>query len=78
MIQINEVELASNLADNYVINYFLVDNNHLYPEYGSEDDLTEEDGDTGCFIYKENVQRIFNRWYDYYYNEIMKTVENDA
>jgi hypothetical protein len=30
------------------------------------------DGSDVCFIYTEEFQDVFNRWYDYFYNKITK------
>ena len=72
MIQINEVELASNLASKATENEILVVENDKYPDYQYDCDLVVEDDESGCYIYKDDVQDVFNRWYDYYYAEIME------
>ncbi len=71
MKKINEIELASNLAHNATWEVF---SNVL----SCEDDLFESDGgdDDDCVVYKENIQDIFNKWYDFFISEIEKCVEN--
>ena len=68
MIQINEVELASNLASKATIREFGIIDGRL----ATEDDITILDGGSDCYIYTDEAQDIFNRWYDYYYAEIME------
>jgi hypothetical protein len=60
MIYINEVEAASNLAEKATI-IELVNRG----EYDSEDDLYEEDEDSGDTRYIEQAQDVFDDWYDY-------------
>ena len=66
MIYINEVEVADILATNATIEE-LVGEGNLYE---TEEDLYEPmagctiDTEIDCF--KDEVQDVFNRWYDYY------------
>jgi hypothetical protein len=67
MIYINEVEAASNLAEAATKLELVVRG-----EYDSEDDLYEEDEDSGDTRYTEQAQDVFNDWYDYYYEQLTK------
>lgn len=67
MIYINEVEAASLLAEKATI-VELVNRG----KYESEDDLYEEDEESGDTRYTEEAQDVFNDWYDYYYELINK------
>jgi len=67
MIYINEVEVADILAANATIDELVVNGS-----YKSEEDLYIPM--TGCIIvdtdmdiFKDEVQDVFNRWYDYYF-----------
>jgi len=62
MIYINKVEITNILATNATINELVVNNS-----YESEDDLYRELEDVFTFK-NEEVQDVFNRWYDYYWN----------
>jgi len=62
MIYINEVEVADILATNATIDELVVNGS-----YESEDDLYREFEDVFTFK-NEEVQDVFNRWYDYYWN----------
>ena len=72
MLYINEIELASNLADKKIIEEFLGNSN--YPEYKTEDDLyvISENGDKR---YKEEVEDSFLEYYEFYGDEIEKCIE---
>lgn len=68
-ITINIVECASNLTHNETCRELIQTiGEHLYD---NEDDLfyTNETGDQH---YKEEVQDVYNRHYDYFYDEILK------
>ena len=66
MIYINEVEVADILATNATIDELVVNGS-----YESEEDLYEPMGDcsidTDIDCFKDEVQDVFNRWYDYYW-----------
>ncbi len=70
MMKINEVELASDLAHAKLIefaeqNLGIQDENDLC-EYHAEEDETR---------YKEDMQDLFNQFYDIYYDMISNTQE---
>jgi len=65
-MDINEVELASNLAEKRTIEEVFVSMNI------KENDLYVSD-EEGNLSYKDFVQDIFNRWYDFYLTEIETT-----
>ena len=67
LISVNKVELASNLANNRLIAEFITPskNNDFNPLYKYEEDLFIED-DNENMVYKDEVQEIFDDWYDYY------------
>lgn len=70
MVAINEVELASELAYNATVDELVI-----YEEiYETEEYLFEENED-GELVYKEGVQNVFDRYYDYYYGLIFKCSE---
>jgi len=71
-MNINEVELASNLAHNATKDEIFSPLSDL--EITNEDDMWEEDENENT-IYKDKVQDVFNRWYDYFYDEITKCKE---
>lgn len=62
-IKINIVELASELANDAVYEY-------LISEYLSQSAIYKEESDV--VEYTEYGQKIFDQWYDYYYNIINK------
>ena len=62
MIYINKVEITNILATNATIDELVVNGS-----YESEDDLYREFEDVFTFK-NEEVQDVFNRWYDYYWN----------
>lgn len=70
MITINEVEVACNLADERV-NEIVINDNVNYPNYNCSDDLVEYDEDN-MLVYKSDIQDLFDKWYDFYYNELVK------
>lgn len=66
MILINEVELATNLAEKATHDE-LVTNGSL-----DESELFIDLGDEGT-QYTDKAQKVFDTWYDYFYGEIMET-----
>ena len=76
LISINKVELASNLAHNSLIAELTIPskNNDFNTLYKDEDDLFIED-DNENMVYKDDVQEIFNNWYDYYLTTIEESEE---
>ena len=64
-IRINPVEVASILAHNAVVDELVTDKQI----YLSEDDLWEE-LQPNELSYKEDVQDVFIRWYDYFYDTL--------
>jgi hypothetical protein len=75
MIYINEVEVADILATNATANE-LVGEDKLYQ---TEEDLYEPMGDctidTDIDCFKEDVQDVFNWWYDYYWGVLFDNKE---
>jgi len=61
IIKINIVEVATDLADEVVRAKYEDDQFELFEK---EDD---DDPDT-ILMYKEDPQKLFDEWYDYYYN----------
>jgi hypothetical protein len=61
-VLVNNIELASNLSHQSTFDEM----KDLY----NEDELWVDDN--GTKIYKDDVQEVFNRWYDYYRDEIDK------
>ena len=55
-ITIHVLEVASELAHGQL----------LIEHDGDEDSLWQLDGDTGDFIYKDEIQDDFNDWYAYF------------
>ena len=76
LISINKVELASNLAHKSVMDELIIpfQTDGSYSIYENEDDLFIEDENENM-IYKDDVQDVFNRWYDYYLNMIEESGE---
>lgn len=71
MMKINEVELASNLAHAKLIefaeqNLGIQDENDLYEYHTEEDEMR----------YKEDMQDLFDQFYDVYYDMISNTEES--
>lgn len=68
-ININIIELASNLAHNRT----LYESGDIC---NNEDEMFKQksdyDYDPDCLSYTEEIQERFNEWYDYYFNEIYK------
>jgi hypothetical protein len=69
-MEINELELACNLADIKVKEELL----GTELKYKTEEDLFDVkiEDDEEVLYYKEEVQEVFERWYDYYLGEIEK------
>lgn len=67
MIYINEVEAADALAAKAIYDELVIRG-----EYSTEDELYEEDEDTGDLRYKEQVQDVYNDWYDFYFDLLTK------
>ena len=67
MIYINEVEAADALAAKATHDELVIRG-----EYSTEDELYEEDEDTGDLRYKEQVQDVYNDWYDFYFDLLTK------
>ena len=76
LITINKIELASNLAHKSVIDELIIpfQTDGSYSLYENEDDLFIEDEDE-ILTYKDDVQDVFNKWYDYYLNMIEESGE---
>lgn len=72
-ITINIVQVATELAKDNTIDEILnpIGDYVLLYGFSSEDDLYEFD-EEGNSTYKEEVQDIFNKWYDYYYSKLEK------
>ena len=68
---VNAIELATNLAYNTA-------KDEMFREelITNEEEMVVEDQDNDCLIYTEQAQEVFNRWYDYYYDEIEKVKQN--
>ena len=69
---INNVELASNLAHNAARDEMMSETSKGDFKINSEEEMCIYDEDNDCLIYTEQVQEVFNRWYDFYYDEIEK------
>ena len=76
LISINTIKLASNLAHKSVMDELIIpfQTDGSYSIYENEDDLFIEDENENM-IYKDDVQDVFNRWYDYYLNMIEESGE---
>lgn len=70
MITINGVELASELAHKRLVDELVESENAIYQ---TEDDLWIEDTEDSL-IYKDDVQDLFNHWYDYYFSIIEECI----
>lgn len=66
---INEVELATKLAHNALIDEVFIINPFMHGCVVDEEDLWELSDDE-TFVYKEEFQKIFDEKYDYYSNMI--------
>ena len=72
MIYINEVEVADILATNATIDELVVNGS-----YGSEEDLYGElDGEGELTFKNGHILKVYNRWYDYYYDILDNNKEN--
>lgn len=71
-MEINEIKLACNLATTATIDELIIEDvNKGTMRYSTEEDLFTTD-ESGTQIWKEYPQEVFNRWYDYYLEEIEK------
>ena len=72
-MNINEIELACNLATSSTQDELVINSDTNLEEYATVEDLVEyRDDDTETLYWKEYPQEVFNRWYDYYLGEIEK------
>jgi hypothetical protein len=62
-VKVNIVELASELANDRTYE-------QLHSEYLGEDDIYKQNSDV--VEYTEYAQRVFDSYYDYYYNFVNK------
>lgn len=60
IIKINIIEVATELADEIVRAKYEDDDFELFER--------EDDDENTPLVYKEGPQKLFNEWYDYYYN----------
>lgn len=67
--RINRVELQSNLAHNSAMDE-MINNQSI-----NDEDEMYVDAESDMLEYTEKAQDVFNRWYDYYYDEINKAIE---
>ena len=67
----NELELIADLATKMMLN--ILSSNSMYVV--EEEDLMELSTDGVTLCYKEEYQDLFNLWYDYYSNLLMKYSE---
>ena len=67
----NELELIDDLATKMMLN--ILSSNSMYVV--EEEDLMELSTDGVTLCYKEEYQDLFNLWYDYYSNLLMKYSE---
>lgn len=70
-IIINPIKLASVLAHKAVVDELVIpfQTDQEYSLYESENDLMIEN-DKGVLIYKDDVQNIFDKYFDYFFNLI--------
>lgn len=66
-IRINIVEVASELAHDAMVKEAINANIAL-----NEDDVYEKSKDDDEIIYIEVCQRVFDKYYDYYYDRLLK------
>jgi len=69
IVKVNILELASNLAEKAMIDEMIA-NGSISNESEAYVEETEE-----STRYTEEAQDVFNRWYDYFYDEILKISE---
>ena len=65
-VEINILELASELAHDRVIEHF--------EQYTTDEDVLDKlinVWDEDCSTYTEDAQDVFNEWYDVYYDKIL-------
>lgn len=67
----NELELIDDLATKMMLNILSSNSMHVV----EEEDLMELSTDGVTLCYKEEYQDLFNLWYDYYSNLLMKYSE---
>lgn len=70
IINKNNVEQALILADNK-LNEVIISDNVNYPNYKCSNDLVEYDEDN-MLVYKSEIQKVFDYWFNYFYTEISK------
>jgi bisphosphoglycerate-dependent phosphoglycerate mutase len=66
IVKVNILELASNLAEKAMIDEMIA-NGSISNESEAYVKETEE-----STRYTEEAQDVFNRWYDYFYDEILR------
>jgi hypothetical protein len=75
MKNVNEIELASELAEDRMLVMYACkrrcENVQELLEF-HYDDIYKEDEDSGVIMYTEELQDEFNFWYDYYLDKIEK------
>ena len=72
-ITVNAVELASSLAEKATADEFGInidDQEELESVLCIGED--HEDYDEDCSAYTEEAQKVFDRWYDYFYDKILE------
>jgi hypothetical protein len=69
IVKVNILELASNLAEKAMIDEMIA-NGSISNESEAYVEETEE-----STRYTEEAQDVFNRWYDYFYDEILRISE---
>jgi bisphosphoglycerate-dependent phosphoglycerate mutase len=69
IVKVNILELASNLAEKATIDEMIA-NGSISNESEAYVEETEE-----STRYTEEAQDVFNRWYDYFYDEILRISE---
>lgn len=73
MKNVNEIELASELAEDRMLVMYACkrrcENVQELLEF-HYDDIYKEDEDSGVIMYTEELQDEFNFWYDYYLDKI--------
>ena len=64
IIKINILEAASDLAHEIVLAKFEDDDSVIFKKQEENDD----DDDDETLYYTEDAQKLFDEWYDHYYN----------